>query len=82
MCLIGTHSENGRLGRLKNSCMIDFQIPKTAGLAGLEDLLSEHSAPIGIGRRFGRPRRDSRSHLQNFENEANVLALLHCYGNW
>ena len=40
VCLIGTNSENGRLGRLGNLCLIDSQIPKTAGLAGLEGLLN------------------------------------------
>ena len=54
-----------------NSSLSDSQIPKTAGLAGLEG--AEHSAPKG--RRFGRLRRDSRSHLQNSENEANMFAL-------
>ena len=48
MFLIDTISENGRLDRhaIGNSCLIDTQIPKTAGLAGSEGLLDllEHEA--------------------------------------
>ena len=40
VCLIGTNYENGRLGR-PGICLIDSQIPKTAGLAGLEGLLND-----------------------------------------
>ena len=38
VCLIGANSENGRLGRLGICVLIDYQIPQTAGLAGLEGL--------------------------------------------
>ena len=42
-----------------------------AGLEGLQNLLFQRID------RFSRLWRDSRFHLQNSENEANLLALLH-----
>ena len=38
VCFIGSNSENSRLGRLR-LCLIDSPFPKTAGLAGLLNLL-------------------------------------------
>ena len=54
-------------------CLIDYQILKTAGLAGLEGLPEPYAPTRG---RFDTPWRDSRFHLRNSENEAIMAALL------
>ena len=55
-CLIGTSSDQNT----RVLCSIDSQITRTAGLAGLEELLNLLPPK---GRRFGRFWRDSRFHL-------------------
>ena len=62
-----------------NWCLIDSQITKTAGLAGLEGP-AEPSAPTG--RRFGRLWRVSRFHLLSFESEVNLLSVATMIGNF
>ena len=57
----------------QDSCLIESQIPKTAGFRRFGSP-AEHSAPKG--RKFGRLWSDSRFHLQNSESEANLLSLL------
>ena len=73
MCLIGTNSENGRLGRLGICILIDSPNPKTASLAGLagllNSLLQKAAGLVDIGEILN-------FHLQNSENEATLHALL------
>ena len=72
VCLIGTNSENGRLGRL--GICVCFTSNSNNGRCGRFGRPAEPSAPKG--RRLGRLKRDSHFHLQNSDNEANLLALL------